>query len=220
VAELPHIMEQFNHLKNQITDTEKNIIGNLTVTIANDNITLLTQPLMAFKDAHPNVLINLIASDDVLSLATGAAHVSLRAGEKPKDPDLIVRKMFDINFNYYASNNYIQRHGRLKSLNNADQHYWVLAGGEKQNIPMIKSIIRRVKNNRIVFQSNNFLEVYKAIEHGLGIGPIPTHLIDNYKNIHKVAEPESSINAALWFVYHRDLKENAKVKAFYDFITR
>jgi DNA-binding transcriptional LysR family regulator len=218
IAEMPNIMTQFNRLKSLIAETEKSIVGQLTITTANDNINLFTPPIMAFKNLHPNLRINMVASDDVLSLATGAAHVSLRAGREPQDPDLIVRKMIDIRFNFYASSDYIERYGEIKNLNEVNQHYWVLPNGEKQNIPLVKKVLSLTEDNQIVFQANNFLDIYNAIEHGLGIGPMPNHLASNYKNVKEVIPSEYISDIGLWFVYHRDLKENAKVKAFYDFL--
>lgn len=218
VAQLPDIMEQFNRLEHLIIDTEKNIVGNLTVTTANDNTTFLASALMQFKEANPNLRINLVASDEILPLATGAAHVSLRAGKEPRDPDLIVRKLLDVRFDYYAAEQYVQRHGELKTIADINQHYWVLPSGDKQNISTIKIILNKVEEKRIVYQSNSFLEVYNAIERGFGIGPIPLHLVNNYKNIKKMPLSVPETNDALWFVYHRHLKENVRIKALYDFI--
>ena len=220
VAELPNIIERFNRLENLMANTKKNVAGNLTITTVSDNAAMLTHTLMEFRNVYPKLRIKLISSDEILPLATGAAHVSLRAGKAPKDPDSIARKIIDIRFDYYASKQYIKQHGELKNLTDANKHDWVLPSNEKQGIPIVSTIINTVQEDRIVYQSNSFVEVYKAIEHGIGIGPIAEHQVNNYKDIYKLSIPVKNPGSALWFVYHRDLKENARVKALYDFLIK
>ena len=85
IKELPDINRSFSRLENLIASAEKNISGNLRITTLTDFSPLLNPALKAFRQAYPKLRIQIIATDDIIPLATGAAHVSLRAGAQPNE---------------------------------------------------------------------------------------------------------------------------------------
>lgn len=175
VKEVPDIQKSFSRLENLMSSAEKNISGNLRITTLSDFSPLLNPALKAFRKAYPKLRIQIIATDDVIPLATGAAHVSLRAGSLPNEPDLIVKKLNPPEISYYAADSYIAEFGLPTNSSEFNQHLWALPSNEKRKISFVKQVIKYVNDEQIIYQSNHFPDIHNAVMEGMAIGPMGIH---------------------------------------------
>lgn len=220
VKELPEIQKSFSRLENLMASAEKNISGNLRITTLSDFSPLLNPALKAFRQSYPNLRIQIIATDDVVPLSTGAAHVSMRVGAQPNEPDLIVRKLNAPDIFYYAADSYVQEHGLPKDESEFNQHLWALPSNEKRKIPFIKQILNHIDEEKIIYQSNHFPDIHNAVIEGMAIGPIGIHHAKNHDHLHKLDIKLDLSIEGLWFVYHKDLKNSARIQALYEFLSK
>ncbi|MBL4638335.1 MAG: LysR family transcriptional regulator [Proteobacteria bacterium] len=222
VNEMPSIYAEFNRLENLLGSVEQDINGNLRITTLVEFSSLLNPALLEFRKAYPNLRIQLISTDEIIPLASGAVHVSVRAGQEPQDPDLIARKIMTINMAYYATDDYVQQFGLPQKIEEYNQHNWVMPSVEKHHIPQVKQVLRHLDNERVVYQSNQFLDIESAVKTGIGIGLISEIGAAACSNLHKLQLDDDVTYEAngLWYVYHRDLKHNAKVKTLYQYLLK
>jgi DNA-binding transcriptional LysR family regulator len=92
--EMPDVLAKMANLENKLKNVEGDISGELRVTTVSSFSPVITPSLKAFRSEYPKIRLNLISTDNILPLDTGAAHVSFRAGPKPTSPDLIVKKPY------------------------------------------------------------------------------------------------------------------------------
>lgn len=217
--EMPSIFTEFNRLESLLGNVEQDISGNLRITSVLEFTALLNPALLQFRKAYPKLRIQVISTDEIIPLSSGAVHVSLRAGAKPQDPDLIARKIMDINMYYYASDDYVKLHGLPTNSHDYNQHDWVMPSTDKQHIPYVKHVLKHIDKDRIVYQSNDFLDVQLAVKSGMGIGLISEMHATEKDHLHKL-QIDDAIDGSgeLWYVYHRDLKQNAKVQTLYRYL--
>ncbi len=217
--EMPSIFTEFNRLESLLGNVEQDISGNLRITSVLEFTALLNPALLQFRKAYPKLRIQVISTDEIIPLSSGAVHVSLRAGSKPQDPDLIARKIMDINMNYYATDDYVKQYGLPKNINEYNQHNWVMPSADKLHIPYVKHVLKHIDKERIVYQSNDFLDVQLAVKAGMGIGLISEKHATEKDQLHAL-QIDDSIDGSgqLWYVYHRDLKQNAKVQTLYRYL--
>lgn len=220
VSELPDIFKSFSRLENQLGNVEQNISGSLRITTVSDYSALLTPALKEFRQIYPQLRVQVIATDDVLSLASGAAHVSLRVGPQPNESDLIVKKLMAPNIHYYAADSYVQQYGLPKTPQDYTQHLWALPSEDKRRIPFVKLILKHIKEEQIIYQSNHFPDITGAIAEGMGIGPMAAHQAIKYQGLHKLDIDIDQKGEGLWFVYHKDLKNSARIQALYSFLIK
>lgn len=218
VKEVPDIQKSFSRLENLMSSAEKNISGNLRITTLSDFSPLLNPALKTFRQAYPKLRIQIIATDDIIPLATGAAHVSLRAGAQPTEPDLIVKKLSAPEIHYYAADSYIEEHGIPTNESEYNQHLWALPSNEKRKIPFIKQILKHIDDEQIIYQSNHFPDIHNAVIEGMAIGPIGIHHAKKYDNLQRLNIHIDRGIEGLWFVYHKDLKSSARIQALYEFL--
>lgn len=220
VKELPDIHKSFSRLENLMASAEKNISGNLRITTLSDFSPLLNPALKAFRQAYPKLRIQIIATDDIIPLASGAAHVSLRAGAQPNEPDLIVKKLKAPDIHYYAADSYIKEYGLPKDESEFNQHLWALPSNEKRKIPFIKQILKYLNEEQIIYQSNHFPDIHSAVIEGMAIGPIGIHHASQHSHLKKLNIKLDLSTEGLWFLYHKDLKNSARIQALFEFLSR
>lgn len=220
VKELPDIQRSFSRIENLMASAEKNISGNLRITTLSDFSPLLNPALKAFRQAYPKLRIQIIATDDIIPLASGAAHVSLRAGPKPNEPDLIVKKLKAPEIHYYAADSYVKEYGVPKDSSEYKQHLWALPSADKRKIPFVKQILKHIDEEQIIYQSNHFPDVHNAVIEGMAIGPIGTHHSSKYDHLHRLDIKLDEGLEGLWFVYHKDLKNSARIQALFEFLSK
>jgi DNA-binding transcriptional LysR family regulator len=222
MKEMPAIYTKFNRLENLLGNVEQDIGGNLRITTLLEFSSLLHPALSEFRRAYPKLHVQLISTDEIIPLATGSVHVSLRAGSKPQDSDLIARKIMEINMAYYATDDYVQRFGLPSNVEEYNQHDWVMPSADKQHIPYVKQVLKHIDNERVVYQSNHFLDVQSAVKSGMGIGLISEMNAAGCDDLHKLQMDNNTSDEAdvLWYAYHRDLKHNAKVQTLYQYLVK
>lgn len=221
LAEMPDIQRHFTRLENRLANVEREISGNLKITtVVSAYSSYLYPGLKAFRDRYPQLRLQLIATDDIISLDQGAAHVSIRVGPKPNGADLIVKKLTEINTHYYAARSYIDRMGLPASLSDLNQHEWALPSSEKHHIPFIKALLKHIDAQQIVYQSNNFPDVHMAVRAGFGIGPFEDGEAQKEPDLVRIPVNFEQCGEALWFVYHKDLKDSIRIKTLYKYITK
>lgn len=220
VKEIPNIQKAFSRLENLMSSVENNISGNLRITTLTDFSPLLNPALKDFHQAYPKLRIQIIATDDVIPLSTGAAHVSLRAGNQPNEPDLIAKKLSSLKVFYYAADSYVKEHGLPKNKSEFNQHLWALPSEEKRKISFVKYVLDNIDEEQIIYQSNQFPDIYNAVIEGMAIGPIGIHHSSQHKHLHKLDMDFDTSAEGLWFVYHKDLKNSARIQTLFHFLEK
>jgi DNA-binding transcriptional LysR family regulator len=220
VKELPDIHKSFSRLENLMASAEKNISGNLRITTLSDFSPILNPALKAFRQSYPKLRIQIIATDDIIPLATGAAHVSLRAGAQPTEPDLIVKKLKAPEIYYFAANSYVEEYGLPKNSSEYNLHLWALPSDDKRHIPFVKQVIQHIDEEQIIYQSNHFPDIHSAVVEGMAIGPMGVHHSIKHDHLQQLNIQIDHSMEGLWFVYHKDLKSSARIQALYEFLEK
>jgi len=132
---------------------------------------------------------------------------------------LYVKKLTDVEFAYYATEEYVAEHGSPSSSAEFKQHFWVLPSGGKRSIPFVKHITEHIPEENVIYQSNNFPDVHQAVIDGFGIGPLDLQQAKQHPDLHKITAIDMPLSESLWFVYHRDLKHSNRVKTLYQFLS-
>ena len=218
VNEMPEIMQGFNRLESLLCSTENHLSGPLVITTVNDYMPSLTKSLKLFRDIYPEVQLQIIATDEILSLAASQAHVSLRMGTQPVEPDLIVRPMSSYLVSYYAADSYVKKYGLPDRPEQFNEHFWVMPSGEKRRIPFIKFMLSQIDDSRIAYQSNSFVDLQSVLIEGMGIGPMLDEVAAQHPHLWRLECIPVQAGDGMWFCYHRDMKSNIKVQALYTFL--
>jgi len=209
--------DQFTQLSGRLKGRGSSVTGDLVVTSLATFSPILAPILSEFQAEHPELIVRYLTGDRLFRLEYGEAHVAIRAGTAPDQPDNVVQPFMRQQIGLYASHGYIKRKGRPDGPESYVEHNFVGHDTEtrapfnmwlRDNVPM-ENIVYRTVDNR---------SMEDAIVAGAGIGFLPSAVASRYTNLVQVAEPRPEWAAPLWLVTHVDLHRTAKVQSFLTFL--
>lgn len=171
--------------------------------------------LERFHARHPDLSVEFVTSDRYLDLAKGEADVAFRSGE-PVDESLIGRKICDSVWAVYASQSYIQQHGRPESIADLARHALIGFDGIMQTHRVARWLPTVAPDARIVSRGSSMLGAVSAVKAGVGIAPLPTTLGDAEETLVRVLPPVEELTRSWYLLTAPDLRKTPRIAAFVD----
>lgn len=218
LATATRVDEEFAQMVDRIEASRQHVSGLLVVTAIPALDQILVPAIGRFQARHPQVQVRYHSSTRALHLATGEAHVAIRAGPKPTQPDSIVTHLMDYHAALYAAPAYIRAHGRPDSPEELAGHRFVRGEEGLARAPFNQWLANRLPDENFVLRTENEAAALWAIEAGLGIGflnPMTASpgMIELFPG-HRPAEWSS----AIWLITHVDLRRTSKISSFTRFM--
>lgn len=205
-------------LMGQLQGVDEQISGTLVVTSVESFRSKLIPLLAEFQQQYPDLHIDYVEDSRLYRLEHGEAHVSIRPGAEPRDPDYVVQPLATLPSTLYASHSYVRRHGKPASLQDVSGHRFVGCVRSLMNVPMMAWLKKQVPDEQVVFRTVDFVGLRQAVESGVGIGPLHCWLAQESEKLQPLLEPPGSWDTRLWLVTHRDVHRTSKVQLFTQFV--
>ena len=206
--------DQFTQLAGRIKGQGEGVSGDLVVTSLSALSRLLTPALVSFQEEHPDLRVRFLTGERLFRLEYGEAHVAIRAGEMPSQPDNVVQPFLTLNARLVASKGYIAKHGMPQSEADLVNHRFVGNDSEVYRAPFNRWLRQTVGDRRIVYQATDERNMLDAVLAGAGIGFLLDFEIEQYDTLVEVMPQRDDWSAPLWLVTHVDLHRTTKVQAF------
>lgn len=210
--------DQFTQLVGRIKGRGDEVSGELVVTSLASVSPRMTPALVKFQAMFPDLIVRFLTSDEVLRLEYGEAHVAIRAGQAPDDPDNVVQPFVRQCASLFASQSYIDRFGRPEDFDSFAGHQFVAADDLTNRAPFSRWLIEKVEPEQIAFRGTDIRVIKDAIVSGAGIGFLPCWEGENLPNLVQLFEPIEEWGGQLWLVTHVDLHRTTKVQTFLKFL--
>lgn len=210
--------DQLTHMMGRIEDAQSRISGQLVLT-AVPGFDFSIMPVLArYQQQYPQVELIYFSDARQFALSRGEAHVALRAGPKPAEPDDIVSHLWDSVPGLYASHDYIARHGLPENLEDLGRHRFVVGNEAFARAPFNQWLLARLPDEAVVLRTPQVAAIYAAILNGVGIGFLPTRLAPpaTVLVLPDLRPPEWTV--PVWMVTHVDLHRSPKVQSLTRFI--
>lgn len=209
--------DQFAQLAGRLKGRGSSVTGELVVTSLATFSPMLAPVLAGFREEHPELTVRYLTGDRLFRLEYGEAHVAIRAGAAPDQPDNVVQPFVRQALALYASDFYIERHGLPKSEAEFKDHFFVGHDAETR-APFNMWLRDAVGMDKIVYRTSDNRSMEDGVVSGAGIGFIPVKVAERYSNLTMVANPRPEWSAPLWLVTHVDLHRTAKVQSFLTYL--
>ena len=128
-----------------------------------------------FQARYPNLRVEFVMSDKYLDLAKGDADVALRSGDTD-DEVLVGRKIADSIWAVYASQSFIDRHGKPDSIADIAKFPTCRLDESMSGHRLSKWLADVAPHGTITSRNNSMLGMMQAIRSGLGLGALPVAL--------------------------------------------
>ena len=206
--------DQFAQLASRIKGQGEVVSGELLVTAITGIADLISPVFAGFEAAHPHVLIRFLTDMRVFRLDYGEAHVAIRAGSQPQEPDYVVQPLTRLRTALYASRAYVEAHGIPSGIEDLARHRLICHDNPESRAPFYRWLRAHVPDEAITFRITESEAAYEAVRAGLGIGFLPFRIGSTDPDLVEVMPPQSDWEAPLWIVTHVDLHRTLKVQSF------
>ena len=167
--------------------------------------------LVEFHRLHPDIHIRLYCSLTPLQRFTESNSVAVQLA-RPEDPDAVCSHLASLHLIPFASPDYIRKHGKPKSLQDARDHQIVLQIGDNIRDNVFPALFGEVPPPGLVaLETNSSAAHYWAIAKGMGIGVLPTYARAITKNVIPL-DMELKLRRDLWLAYPLAAKQSRAVR--------
>ncbi len=210
--------DQFNQLVGRMKGRGDDVSGELVVTSLSSLAPLIVPVLSEFQSLHPSLIVRYLTGDRLFRLEYGEAHVAIRAGSVPDQPDNVVQPFVTQEIGLFASTSYIERHGKPAKIEDFTDHHFVSADDENSRAPFSRWLRATVPAENITFRCTNNFCIREAVLAGAGIGFMARWEAARDPNLVEVIDPLPEWFGNLWLVTHVDLHRTTKVQTFLTFL--
>lgn len=206
--------DQFAQLAARITGAGEEVTGELIVTSL-PGLSGLVLPAMAqLLEKYPGLRLRYLTDNRVFRLEYGEAHVALRAGPRPTEPDNVVQSLGYHGYALYGSEAYIAQHGRPATEEDLIHHRFVASENRDTRAPFLRWLADKVPEECYVMRTNGYEAWQSAVARGLGLGFLPVESSQSDPRLIEIFPTRKEWQSELWLVTHVDLHRTSKVQAF------
>ncbi|UZE09124.1 LysR family transcriptional regulator [Pseudomonas sp. B21-053] len=189
---------------------QDNYVGEVTVSAPPALASALIAPhLNELRANYPQLSLQLIGSLGSASLSRREADIAVRLS-RPKEPDLVARKVATIPFYLYASADYLAA--------TAAQDLAFIAYDETMEQSPQQAWLKQQANDRPILLRSNDLNIQAtAAQAGAGVAALPGFLGERY-GLQAVPSVGADLTRDVWLVVHNDIRHTPAVLAVMSFL--
>lgn len=189
---------------------------------------VLPSILVKLAQLHPEIQIELVATNHVSNLLEREADIAIRM-VRPEQTGLITRHLCDWGIGFYAHKDYLKRHKLSAATSKAStnkqrnllmQHRWIGLDLSDRFIQGFRAAGIKVERSDFDFRCDNHLVNWQALQAGLGIGVTPHWLAKRNKGLQAIDLPQKVPDLPVWLTSHRELRNSQRIRTVYDFLTQ
>lgn len=210
--------DQFAQLAGRIRGQGDTVTGDLVVTSLASFSHVMTPILVRFQRAHPDVSVRYLTGSRLFRLEYGEAHVAIRAGSPPDQPDNVAQKFSIENIALYGSKDYIALNGMPSGEDDLKSHRFVSWDQPQSRAPYHQWLKDNIAPKRVTFKVVDDRSLQQAILAGAGLGFMLERMAGCHPDLVQVLPARAEWASPLWLVTHVDLHRTAKVQTFLTFL--
>ena len=175
---------------------------------------LLPELLRSLREAHPEIQIELVASNAVEDLRERSADIAVRM-VRPAEPSLVARKLADWPLGFYAHRRYLDAHGLPTPATMAD-HHWLGYDRSDQLLRGFREAGFPIERDFFSLRCDSQTVVWEAVRAGLGIGVGMTQLAARDPELVQVLAGLAVPPLPVWLTAHRELRDTPRLRVVFD----
>ncbi|WVT72876.1 LysR family transcriptional regulator [Sinorhizobium chiapasense] len=177
----------------------------------------LADRLADFAASYPNVSLELVAIQQIMSLSRKEADIQV-ALTAPKAGPYHSEVLTPYTLHVYGARSYLAKHAPIKGRHDLAAHRFVGYIEDMIFAPGLDYLGELQPGLRAHFQSSSILTQLKAVRQGLGLCVLPHFMAREEPDLEIVLPEEIELKRTYWMVCHRDLVAVPRVKAVREFL--
>lgn len=201
-------------MSTEIDDLERRLVGRDGTPTGQVRITapdavadyLLSGILGGLTRSLPGITVELVVSNQVLSLAQRAADIAVRVTDRP-DPALKGRRIATVGMAVYGTQ------ALADAADPAARGPWIgFEAGLACSGPG-KWLDHEIPADLIRFRANTLLGAARAVSQGTGFGLLPCFIGETLADVVRIGNPIAELDTGLWLLVHPDVADLPRLKS-------
>ena len=214
----PHLNEMAAAASAAVRDASgaaDSLVGSIRITASEIvGAEVLPPMLTTFREQHPGVIIELMLSNIADDLSRREADIAVRM-TPPTQGALVARKVGEVSLGFYATAEYLERHGAPTSFAELETHTLVGFDSPARGIKDLPGVNIPVSRETFTFRSDSDLAQLAATRAGFGIG-VAQDSIGRRDGLVRVMPEHTLFHLGIWIVMHENLKGSRRMRLMFD----
>ena len=212
VEQLARTMEDAAQASADMAVVDAGLSGLVRLTMAGSMAErFVADRLSDFHKQHPRIDLEIVVESRVISLSRREADIAVRFG-RPKDSDLVARRLSSVAFSFYASRGY------AKTLGKNPSPAMIGFDDESNFIADAAWLNREFPQARFIVRTNSQATQAAAARAGLGIAQLPLHVGGNDPRLVPVKLAKNPPDREIWMLLRKDGARLPRVRAVADYL--
>lgn len=211
------IARSFEAIDRRISGRDGNAEGIVRLTAPRSFVdTVLPRYLMNFNEAHPNVRVELLVSNQEVNMSDRGADVALRVAHNPPD-HLWGRRVLDIDWAVYAAPSYLETAARLDGPSDLSQHKLAAPTGQLLRHPAFRDVLNE-KQPVAAIACDDLTAMARLAAEGCGVAILPDDL--RRSDLKRCFTYHTAPANQVWVLTHPDLRDVHRVSLLMGFLAK
>lgn len=175
---------------------------------------ILPRAVTRIKALAPNLVIDIIAANDLRDLMRREADIAIRH-VRPEHPDLVARLICEAKGYFYASKDYLAARGHPRTLKELGQHDFISMGDIPRMVAHLRAIGIDLDERQFRVGSENGLVGWALAKAGLGIILMDEAVAKQCPDMVLVL-PQTPVTFPIWLATHREIHTSPKMRLVFD----
>lgn len=209
---LVQLAEGLEHGLDALRRDKTMLAGTLRVSVPDGMAPALARALLAFRQQHPGVSLELVGENRMTDVAAREADIAVRLTRSTSSV-LVEKRLGTLRFGLFGSADYVRRHlptGRLDP-HDASLHSFIGLDVQWKDLPQ-ERWLRALGAVRFVFRSSSMEAIAEAVHRGAGLAAFTTS-DPRTAGLVPVQTTTGTPSQPCYLVYHRDLRTQPHVRA-------
>jgi DNA-binding transcriptional LysR family regulator len=212
MASAARVEQEITGLERALAGQDLRPSGTVRATTTDTLVEVLTPCFAAFREAQPEIVLEVVATNAFLTLTRRDADVAIRPAVDAPEA-LVGRRAAGLGFAVYGA-----ARSAPADLGDPAAHRWVAPDESLAQAATARWVRANVPDGAVVHRSNTLLGVAAAARAGMGLAVLPCFMGDADPGLARVGGVLPGVDSGLWLLTHPDLRRVARVRAFLDFM--
>jgi len=181
-------------------------------------IYLLPPAIAAFRKDHPGVHVEIVISNHASSLNKREADIALRMF-RPTQPDLVAKRLPDMELGFYATQTYIDQHGIPENLEEFSKHDVIGYDESLEFIEGAKRLGYQLVRDNFPIRTDHLLAQIALGRAGAGIVSTHVELAKQWPELQRILQWIPLPALEFWIVCHSDTQYNSRIRELKNFLS-
>ncbi|MFD9899573.1 LysR family transcriptional regulator [Mesorhizobium sp. NPDC059025] len=179
---------------------------------------LLMTRMETFSSSYPSLSVEVLTSQQPYNLGRREADLVVTT-TRPRDCDLLIRRLGSIRFGLYCSRRYFEDH--RQHIENRDWRSLSFVGFDelRSEFPTEKWLKSLPGASRTVLRCSYALGIFDGLRGNSGLGVLASFIGDPDEQLVCVIPEIAELEQEVWLLLHPALRGSARIRAAVDYIT-